>query len=153
MIGFAANDAAQRDHAVVRRAGPFGGVEQDRGGGGNLQRAGRARNRPARLRFRERLGRALQQHFADGLVKLRFDDQKMRASDGCLHVWRSAWLRHGDFLCTRKGELHRTSAVAAQHLMLAQQAGSRRGGGAAPAFPVGFENEDGELRRKDAPVR
>ena len=94
MIGLAANDAAQRNDASIRRAGLFGGVEQDCGGGGNFQRARRARDGPARLRRLKRLRRAFQLQCADGVVETRFDDQKMRALQRILCFGRSTWLRH-----------------------------------------------------------
>ena len=118
MIGLAANDAAQRDHALVGRAGLFGGVEQDRGGGGDFQRAGRARNTVQRACAFQRLGRALQQHFADERRK-----NALRRSRKCAPSTDSAvsGARLGSAIgpsCVR-GRVNRTSASRAT-LMLAR---------------------------------
>ena len=62
MEGLAADDAAERDGAVVRPPGRRGGVERDRDGGGDFQRAGDDHEIEGRARGFESARAPLQQN-------------------------------------------------------------------------------------------
>ena len=76
MKGLAANDAAERDCAVVRPPGRLRRVEGDRHAGGNLERASHAHEIVGRAGGFERAGRAGEQAGADRVVVARLDDEE-----------------------------------------------------------------------------
>ena len=79
MKGLAANDAAERDGAVIRPTRRLGRVESDRHPGRNLQRAGHADEIVGRAGGLERAGRAGEKVGADRLVVARLDDEEAAA--------------------------------------------------------------------------
>ncbi len=82
MIGVAANDAAERDHALIGRAGGLGGVERYGRARRQLQRAGNGDGGDVAAELLERVDGALVQKLDDIFVEMRFDDENARAFDG-----------------------------------------------------------------------
>ena len=79
MDGVAAHHAAERNRRIIGFAAALGGIERDRDGGRNFQRAGHRDHVMAdagRLQFRDR---AFQQRILDIVIEPRLDDQRPRA--------------------------------------------------------------------------
>ncbi len=79
MQRLAANDAAERDRALVGLAGTLGGVERHRDGGRDLERARHAHALVHRTGFLQRARGAREQGIGDVLVEARLDDEDTRA--------------------------------------------------------------------------
>ena len=94
MEGLAADDAAERDRAVVRPPGRFRRVERDRHAGWNFQRAGDADEIVGRARRLDRAGRAGEQIGADRVVIARLDDEEAAAFDARRRCGGPARLGH-----------------------------------------------------------
>ncbi len=75
MDGVAANDAAERDGAVVAAALALRGIERDRDGAGNFKRPGHADALDLGLGRLERRHRAGQERVGDVVVIARLDDE------------------------------------------------------------------------------
>ena len=82
MIGLAADDAAERNDAVIGHTGKLGVVERDRRRGGDLQRAGNLDHFRLRLQRAQSVKRAFAQHRDDVGVELGRDDENARAGNG-----------------------------------------------------------------------
>src|SRR5580692_5896796 len=78
MDGIAADDATERDRAVIRQAAPVRGVDGDRNGAGNFQRARHADAVELGAGFLQRFRRAGQERVRDLVVIARLDDEDAR---------------------------------------------------------------------------
>ena len=125
MKGLAADDAAERDSAVIRPARRLRRIESDRHAGGNLERAGHADEVVGRARGLERAGRAGKQVGADRVVIARFDDEEAAA----LEVRQS---------CGGPARLGHRSGLSGLYQGRRQsiKAGSRRGKAHSPRAPA-----------------
>ncbi len=98
MQRFAANDATERDRALVRLAGRLGRIDRDRDGGGDFERAGNADPVEGRARFLERACGPLEQGFRNILVEARLHDEDARAFEiACILAGGPARLGHIGF--------------------------------------------------------
>ena len=87
MVGLAADDAAQRDVAVVAgRRREASGLLGQGDGAGDLQRAGLGDDVVLRAERAQRLGRAVQQGVGQVVIEARLDDED---ADGLAYDWSS----------------------------------------------------------------
>jgi len=79
MQRLAANDAAERDRALVRPARAFGGIERNRDSRRHFERARHADALEDHARFLQRTRGAREQGVGDILVEARLHDEDARA--------------------------------------------------------------------------
>ena len=82
MIGLAADDAAERDEAVIVGAALFRRIERERHHGRDLQRPRHGDDVVARAGGVERSLRAVEQSVGKIVVEARLDDEKLQGFGG-----------------------------------------------------------------------
>ena len=114
MDGLAADDAAERDHAVVRRRLAVRGIDRHGDGGGNFQRARHGDAVELGAGFLQRVHGAGQQRVGDVVVKARLDDQDARAFADALATLASPRPGHA-CSCSPRGVASREGANKRGH--------------------------------------